>query len=118
MNSNTSPRWKIGGRLVRRRRASLPQRGGCPGGAGDAVGATEHALAGAGAEVEPVVAERAGQLAAEERAVAADLVAGVERIVGQERAARRAMRSDVGDGAEDASPAWRSRRPCSSGSGR
>src|SRR5262249_55124018 len=68
--------------------------------AGEAVRASEDALPGAGAGVEAVVADRSRELAAEERAVAAHLVAGIVRVVGQggvlvERAQRRR------DGAED-----------------
>src|SRR5262249_34101843 len=94
-----SPRWKMDpGWLRRRERAAAARR--LSGAAGDAIGAAEHALAGAGAGVESVVTDGAGQLSAEERAVAAHLVAGVERIVGQERAlVERAQRR--GDGAED-----------------
>src|SRR4030095_13652876 len=56
-----------------------------PRGAGEAVGAPERARAGAGAEVEAIVADGAGQLAAEERAVATDPIAGRVRIGGHDR---------------------------------
>src|SRR5262249_1232335 len=67
--------------------------------AGGTVRAAEDPLAGTGAGVEAVVADRAGELAAEEGAVAADLVALVVRIVGQEgTVVQRAQRRR--DGAE------------------